>query len=597
MKRDEYKSLIRDIGDPYAVWIREKEIRREEGELHLPENYTLFLDRDGDIDPKIAAALSEYRAFEDGFDLIYTDEDERDRNGRRHDPFFKPDHSPHTLESFYYPGGLTIVRNDLIESVEAGGTDAGGRLEFLRECARASKKPLHIPEVMYHALSHHKYGYRDPGKDAGKGAVRPDSLAVIILSKDHPELLENCVSGLFAAADRENIRLECVVIDNGSLEENRAKYEELSAKYGFSYYFEERDFVYSALCNRGVSLTKSEILLFLNDDIEVPSGRVFLKKMMGEAVKDKTGAVGCKLLYPGGERIQHCGITLLKSGASHCFSGYSDDKTYGRGINRVKRNVFAVTGACLMVKRDRFNEAGGFDEELSVAYTDVDLCASLVSLKYYNVCLNDFYLIHHESLSRKSDSEETDKFFRLKKEREYFYRKYDSLIKNGDPWYNVNLTGTELDMGVAISSLTDRVPFFDATALSSAPANARNCKKASEGELLYNIEYCGVRQSDAVGHENFLEISGWGFVHGKPGYEYDIKVLLKDGDRAYFLNTGRIKREDLIIVFPKERDILLSGFSVKVDITSLSGVPDKGDIALCFTGRDFFGRDRGFITL
>jgi len=516
---------------------------------------------------------------------------------RKHDPFFKPDHSPDTLESFYYPGGFTIIRNDLIERTEERGIRNNGGLEFLRECGRAALKPLHIPEVMYHALSHHEYGYKDKESDTGDGAALPESLAVVILSKDHPELLKSCVSGLYSSAEKEGVRIECVVIDNGSLEENRSRYEGLSERYGFSYVWEKKDFIYSALCNKGASLTRSEVLLFLNDDIEVPEGRLFLKRMIGEALKAKTGAVGCKLLYPGGTRIQHCGITLLKSGASHCFSGYDDDKVYGRGINRIKRNVFAVTGACLMVERKKFLMNGGFDEKLSVAYTDVDLCAALVSLGFFNVCLNDLYLIHHESLSRRSDSEEREKFSRLKREREYFYGKYASLIKNGDPWYNVNLTGTELDMGVNVPTLQDRIPFYDADALSAAPANAGNLRKASGGGLLYNIEYCGIKQSDAAGHESFLEISGWGFVHGKPGYEYDIQVLIKDEKRAYLLDTGRTEREDLSRVFPKERDILLSGFSVKLDALFFSGVPDKEDIALCFKGKDIFGRDRGFITL
>jgi len=597
MKKDEYRTLIRDIKDPYGFWIREKEIKREERELHLPESYTLFLDGDGDIDPGFAAALSEYGAFEGGFDFIYTDEDEEDRNGRRHDPFFKPDHSPDTLDSFYYPGGLTLISNDLIMRTERKGIKNNGGLDFLRECGKAALKPLHISEVMYHAGSHHEYRYKDNGGKEDGETVLPESLAVIILSRDHPELLKECVSGLNSSAEKEGVRLECVVIDNGSLEENTIRYEALAEKYGFSYFREEQAFIYSALCNRGAGLTRSEILLFLNDDIEVPEGRIFLRQMMREALKKKTGAVGCRLLYPGGTKIQHCGITLLKSGASHCFSGYDDDKVYGRGINRIKRNVFAVTGACLMVEREKFNEAGGFDEELSVAYTDVELCASLLSLGYYNVCLNDFFLIHHESLSRKSDSEETERYSRLKREREYFYGKFASLVKNGDPWYNVNLTGTELDMGVDVPTLRDRIPFYDAAALSSAAGYSRNLKKAAEGVLLYNIEFCGIRQSDAEGHENFLEISGWGFVHGKPGYEYDIQVLIKDGNRACLLETGRIKRDDLLIVFPKEKDILLSGFSVKIDLLSLSGVPEKEDIALCFAGKDVFGRDRGFITL
>ncbi len=594
MKRTEYKSLIRDIGDPYSVWIRDKEIKREEREFKLPDDYTLFLNGDGDIDGALSMAADEYGAFKKGYDFIYADEDEIEKNGRRHSPFFKPDFSPDTLDSFYYPGGFTIVKNSLISETERESPVKNGSLEFLRECGRRAKKPLHIPEILYHAASHHAYGYRN-GENTGPEINCPSSIAVVILSKDHPELLKQCLSGLYKAAAKESVAIECVVIDNGSSEENTSRYEELSGEFAFSYIREETDFVYSHLCNKGAGETKAEILLFLNDDIEVPENTRFLTKMMKEAMRSSTGAVGCKLLYPGGDRIQHCGISLLKSGASHCFSGYSDGVEYGRGINRIKRNVYAVTGACLMVERRKYLEAGGFDEELSVAYTDVDLCASLLKKGYYNVCLNGFYLIHHESFSRKSDSEEQKRFARLKAEREYFYEKNRDLIINGDPWYNRNLTETELDMGVNIPSLQDKVPFYHTEEAKKTVFPDDRFKKAGEGQFLFNLETCEKRTSDAQGHEDFLEISGWGFAHGKAGYEFDIYVLVRDTDRDHLLRTGRISRSDLPSVFPKEKDILLSGFSVKAEDGFFNKTPEKDDISLVFMTRDIFGKQKGYI--
>ncbi|MCR4589729.1 MAG: glycosyltransferase [Lachnospiraceae bacterium] len=593
MRRDEYRNLIKDISDPYSAWIREKEIKREVLPLRIPDDYTLFLDGDGDIDPGLSAALNEYGVFEKGYDFIYADEDEISGN-RRHDPFFKPAFSPDTLEDFYYPGGFTIVKNSLIRSISGKTAAEEGSLEFLRECGRASEKPLHIPEVMYHAGTHHKYAYKDAGGDK-EAAALPDRVSVVILSKDHPELLRRCISGLRKSAEKDGISPECIVLDNGSNAENTACYQELSKEYSFSYLREERDFVFSALCNKGASLTESGVLLFLNDDIEVPDGLSFLKPMMRETLKPGTGAVGCKLLYPGGEKIQHIGISMLSSGGSHCFSGYSDDVSYMRGVNRGKRNVFAVTGACLMVERSKFLEAGGFDEKLAVAYTDTDLCAALLSKGYRNVCLNSFFLIHHESVSRKSDAGEREKYLRLRKERDYFYGKYRELLKDGDPWYNRNLTGTELDMRVDILYPEDRVPFYSSEALKKADSTVKGCRKAEEGQVLYNIESVSVRNSDAQGHEGFIDIRGWGFVHGKAGYEYDICVKIKDSDREYVLTAGRIYREDLPQVFPKEKDILLSGFAVKAEAAALKSDITKDSIALIFRGHDIFGRDRSFI--
>ncbi len=594
MKRDEYFRSIQDISDPYSVWIREKEIKREEKELNLPPDYTLYLDGDGDIDPGLASALEEYGAFENGFDFIYADEDETDRRGKRHDPFFKPDYSPDTLESFYYPGGFTIVKNALVSRVSGEYKADTGSLDFLRECALNADKPLHIPEVLYHAGSRHEYGYKD-SPEGDKNKKLPESIAVIILSRDHPDLLRQCLKGLFRAAGKEETALECVVLDNGSSEGNTSEYEGLSEEYGFSYIREEREFCFSALCNKGAGLTGAEILLFLNDDIEIPENTLFLRKMMGEALREKTGAVGCKLLYPGGEKIQHIGISLLKSGGSHCFSGYRDDIGYQRGVNRIKRNVFAVTGACLMVERRKFNEASGFDERLKVAYTDTDLCASLLSKGYYNVCLNSFFLIHHESLTRKSDGAEMEKYYRLKEERDFFYDKYRELLKKGDPWYNRNLTGTELDMGVDVPSPEDRIPFYSPEKLEEAETGVRGCRRPEEGRVHFNIENCSRKTGDAMGHEDFIEIRGWGFVHGHPGYSYDVFILIHDSDRDYLLNTGRIFRNDLKEVFPKEKDVLLSGFGVKAAASQFKAVITEDRIALIFRGKDLFGRDRSFI--
>ncbi len=592
MKRDEYKKLIRDISDPYSVWIRDKEIKREERELKIPSDYTLYLDGDGDIDPGLSDALNEYGAFENGFDFIYTDEDETDKKGRRHDPFFKPDHSPDTLECFYYPGGLTIVKNSLVSRISPASSQREGSLEFLRECGKAAEKPLHIPEVLYHAGSHHGYGYKDESEKMDS-TVLPESVAVVILSKDHPELLKTCVTGLFRAGREEGVGIECVVLDNGSSEENTLRYEALSKEFGFAYVREERAFVFSALCNKGAGLTGSPLLLFLNDDIEVPEHTAFLKEMMAEALKKSTGAVGCKLLYPDG-RIQHIGISLLKSGGSHCFSGYRDDVSYQRGVNRIKRNVFGVTGACLMVERKKFEEVGGFDEALAVAYTDTDLCAALLCKGYYNVCLNGIFLIHHESFSRKADGAEKEKFKRLKEERSFFYKKYSDILINGDPWYNKNLTGTGLDMGVDVPGTEERIPFYDLNSLRGTEESVKGAKKAEEGQILYNIEGIEILNNDAAGHEDFLDIRGWGFLHGKGGYEYDILVVVRGADRNYVLETGRIFREDLPAVFPKEKDILLSGFEVKAAAEAFGDI-EGIKVSLVFKGKDIFGRDRSYI--
>ena len=606
MNRNEYKRLIKETGDPYSVWIRDKEIKRSPEGFAAPEGYLVFSDKDGETDPKAGAAFREYGAFSGEYDFIYTDEDEIDA-GVRHDPYFKPGFSPDTLESFYYPGGLTVVRRDLIDRAKEMTGYPEGSLEFLRICGDLSKKPLHIPEVLYHAFHHHGYGYSDAGISSCD--EKNCKIAVIILSKDHPDLLKQCVSGVLRAAESESADLKCLVIDNGSSPENTEAYGKLSKEYGFDYLREETDFIYSKLCNLGAEKTESDLILFLNDDIEIPEGTVFLKRMADAARGKRTGAVGCKLLYPGGKLIQHCGITLLKSGASHKLSGYEDSADYYRGVNRIKRNVFAVTGACLMLERKKFKETGGFDEALSIAYTDVDLCSALLEKGYYNVCMNDICLIHHESLSRKSDDSNGGKFERLLKEREYYYKKYSSLISYGDPWYSSNLTDTGLDYTVNIPSLNDRIPFMeelsvvgftdgkDTVVIREGSDTVRYRKTGESGKVLFSIDTCENKISDAQCHRDFTEISGWAFVHREPGYRYDISVLIKDGDRWVKTPAGRIEREDIVSAFPKERDILLQGFSVKIKRSALTRDISRDKVFLILDRRDIFGKKRGYITV
>ena len=598
MTREEYIRISEEYRDPYQAWIREKEIRREPEELLIPGGYSLFTCSGCVTDPGLMSALREYGAFEGGFDFIYTDEDEREGDGRRHDPFFKPDYSPDTLESFYYPGGLTIVSDHLSEMVSGEGRYEKGSLEFLRECGLRAGKPLHIPEVLCHALEHKDYTYSG-GEVLTSGVPADAGVSVVILSKDHPAVLKTCVEGLMKASAAEGIRTECIVIDNGSSAENTESYRELSEVFKFTYVREEREFIYSALCNRGAELTHFPFLLFLNDDIEVPEGTAFLSKMVREAAKRTTGAVGVKLLYPGGKKIQHCGITLLRSGASHKLAGYEDDRSYFRGVNRIKRNVLAVTGACLMTERRKFEEAGGFDESFAVSYTDVQLCSALIEKGYYNVCLNDIYLIHHESLSRQADAGDRIKYLRLKEERERWYERYGGLFKKGDPWYSVNLTETGLDYSVNMPSAGDRVPFY-----RSLPGEGGNepgvqgCRVKDDPrgkKVLWSLDYFGKRSSDAQGNEDFLEISGWAFVKGEPGYLYDVSVSLKDGEREYLFKAGRTVREDVPEVFSGEKDLMLSGFSVKISSGCFEHDISKESVAIVLTKKGIFGRIKGYI--
>ena len=128
-----------------------------------------------------------------------------------------------------------------------------------------------------------------------------------------------------------------------------------------------------------------EYILLLNDDIKVYRAE-WLSLLVGQASLDYAGAVGAKLLYPETDIIQHIGIANLKIGPSHSEIGFSDSNIYYFGRNRVNYNWLAVTAACLMVKKSKYEEVGGLDEELTVAYNDVDFCFKLYERAITTAC-------------------------------------------------------------------------------------------------------------------------------------------------------------------------------------------------------------------
>lgn len=210
------------------------------------------------------------------------------------------------------------------------------------------------------------------------------------------------------------------------------------------------EFNFSKMCNIGAKEASGELLLFLNDDIEISEAvkqnpnltapvSQWLSILAGQAQVSYTGAVGCKLYYPGGIQFQHAGVLNLPIGPGHCLYGMGDDLNYYYGRNLLDYNFCAVTGACLMVERKKFDEAGGFDEELVVAYNDVALCFSLLELGYHNVLRNDVALVHHESVSRGLDRASEEKEERRKREMEKLYEKHPKFSGGYDPCYNPNL--------------------------------------------------------------------------------------------------------------------------------------------------------------
>lgn len=396
--------------------------------------------------------------------MIYSDEDVLRSDGERVNPWFKPDWSPDTFLSHFYFGSLVAIRADVLKQFEMKDEDIYEYLYKLLLFNRAFDKHTadevvgHIPYVLFH--SYNKSSYEAITRMSIPFPLREkieDTLiSVIIPSKDHPDILFRCIDSFLEKTCLPlYLKVEFVVVDNGSNEINKStiegildSYRKINPDTQFKYIYEKETFNFSHMCNKGAENADGEYYLFLNDDMEIIE-EDWLIKLFSKAVLPYAGAVGAKLIYPQstypqGDVIQHAGITNLRIGPAHKLQHMSDKDELYFGKNRYCFDMIGVTGACLLVKKAVFNEAGAFDENLAVAFNDVDLCFKIYELGYYNIERNDVRLLHHESLSRGNDSESAEKMQRLTREKDYLYEKHREIYGK-DPFYNINLTTDMLE--------------------------------------------------------------------------------------------------------------------------------------------------------
>lgn len=503
-----YKNWELWLVDDFSSWESVREVLRSYETT--PGVHVIYRTENGNISKAtndgIAKASGEYIAFMDcddvielntleemvalinenpELDFIYSDEDKLTEDGtRRHSPFFKPDWSPDTFFSIMYTNHLAIYRTALVRKTGGLRTEYNGAQDYdftLRFTELTDYKRIgHVKKVLYHwreraesiaakmeakpyALEAMKrlkeetlerrglngtvefvsdmYQYRVCYEAEGNPKV-----SIVIPSKDNFKILKQCIDSIKQCTIYENY--EIIVVDNGSNEENKAQIESYLEEQKAAYIYELMNFNFSKMCNLGVKASDGEYILLLNDDIKVYRAE-WLSLLVGQASLDYAGAVGAKLLYPETDIIQHIGIANLKIGPSHSEIGFSDSNIYYFGRNRVNYNWLAVTAACLMVKKSKYEEVGGLDEELTVAYNDVDFCFKLYEKGYYNSVRNDVPMYHYESISRGSDDVDEKKQQRLLKEREHLYAKHPNL-KGKDPFYNDNLTQNKVDFSINV---------------------------------------------------------------------------------------------------------------------------------------------------
>ena len=263
-------------------------------------------------------------------------------------------------------------------------------------------------------------------------------VSVIIPNKDHRKDLDLCVRSILTRCTYKN--LEFVVVENNSTDpETFAYYEALMQEFPqVRVVTWKREFNYSAINNFGVEAARGEYLLFLNNDTE-PIAENFIEEMLGFCQRDDVGAVGARLLYQD-DTIQHAGVVVGFGGvAGHTFIGLhkAENSYFHRAM--CAQDYSAVTAACMMSKKEVFQAAGGFSEDLAVAFNDIDYCMKVRALGKLVVYAPYALLYHYESKSRGLE-DTPEKVERFNREVARFAVKWPEILKNGDPYYNPNLT-------------------------------------------------------------------------------------------------------------------------------------------------------------
>ncbi len=403
-------------------------------------------------------------------DLIYSDEDKLTEHGFDF-PLLKPDWSPDLFLSFNYLCHFIFLRRELAQKVGGFRSEFDGSQDYdllLRIIERTSRI-AHVPHVLYHwrrsESSVADNIRRKPGAlEAGRRAIEehlrrtnqsgrvtidwrthaywvrreladPLKISIIIPVRDRIGLLARCIDSIIAKTDYPNYQI--VIIDNESqTDEARALFSRL--QHRVLHY--AGPFNYSAINNFAVKETQSPWLLFLNSDIEVIDPE-WLTIMAEHVQRPEVGAVGAQLLYPD-DTIQHAGVILSRPAvADHAFRGFSADAL---GFNRqlqVTRNCSAITAACMLTRRDVFEQVGGFDEEhLPVTYSDIDLCLKMRRAGYLIVYTPFAKLYHRESGTRRRTIEPP--------EAEVIRQRWIDVIER-DPYYNPNLSRERADFSLS----------------------------------------------------------------------------------------------------------------------------------------------------
>lgn len=435
--------------------------------------YVALLDHDDLLAPdalfEVACAVEKSHP-----DIIYSDEDKVTGNEKEHtQPHFKPDFNIDLLRANNYICHLLVIKKTLIDKVGGfrEGFDGAQDHDFIFRCSDNAKEIVHIPRILYHWRTHQASTADNPASklyayEAGMRAVKENLkrngeeaevtqskdygfyrviykvkerslVSIIIPNKDNRDILKKCIDSILQKSTYDNY--EIIVVENNSTEpETFDYYKKIEKDDRIKVIKWEKDFNFSAINNFAVKHANGEYIIFLNNDIEVKTPS-WVEGMLGNAQRSDVGIVGCRLIYPD-NTIQHAGVVIGIGGiAANIFTNLPAARSGYMHRASTQVDYSAVTAACMMISKSLFERIGGFEEKLTVAFNDIDLCLRVREQDYLVVYDAYVEMIHYESKTRGSEDTE-EKVRRFQSEIEYMRTRWIDILKNGDPYYNPNLT-------------------------------------------------------------------------------------------------------------------------------------------------------------
>lgn len=436
--------------------------------------FVALMDNDDVLPPHALAHVALAINAHPDVEIIYSDEDKIDESGRRYEPHFKSDFNYELFLAQNMISHLGVYRRSTMQSV--GGFRAGleGAQDWdlaLRVLDRTgADKVVHIPRVLYNwrvfegstarAVDEKPYVYaaqkravREHLERRGvqasvmsipenKGLLRvkfavvgQPKVSIVIPTKNKVELLQTCVSSVLEKSTYQNY--EIIIVDNGSDEDSTLQYLQRIRSDRVRVIEAPIPFNYSKLNNLAVAQAQGDYVCLMNNDIEIIS-LDWMEEMLGFATQADVGCVGARLWYPD-DTIQHAGVVLGVLGVgAHAFKGLTRKQAGYFGRAWLHQSYSAVTAACLMISRKKYDEVNGLDEIFAVAFNDVDFCIRVREAGYRNVWTPFAEMYHHESASRGYE-DNPEKQRRFKGEVDNMLQRWDGILVT-DPAYSPNLT-------------------------------------------------------------------------------------------------------------------------------------------------------------